>query len=153
EFLISDSLSSDTGQSNVETLRVSDFLITDFAMVETEGLFVKVTKQMKWLNTNVGSFESTLQKTPEVLDAVSVDFPIHVGFGVVNNLVNVIFVQSPVALAIIGVEIRTIFNVVSHECLQSVALAIFKNHSANFAATLKNPADYDFVGYAIGLSR
>jgi len=41
---------------------------------------------MKRLNTNVGTFESTLEKRPEILKPVGVDAAFNIPLGMVNKL-------------------------------------------------------------------
>ncbi len=49
---------------------------------------------MEWLNTNVGSLESPLYETPEVLQPIRVYLPVHVLFGMVNDSMSVFLIQS-----------------------------------------------------------
>jgi hypothetical protein len=122
------------------------------AIVIAKHLLIEVTKQVEWFNGNISAFESPLYEAPEILQPVRVYLPVHVFFGVVNDLVNIFLVQSPIRVAIIGREIRTIFDVISYESLQGFAGAIFNNHSPHFAATLQDSADDNFVGSAFGQS-
>ena len=51
---------------------------------------------MKRLDTNVGSVDAALQQAPEVFKAVSVNLPVNVLLGMVNDLVGVLLSQSVV---------------------------------------------------------
>src|SRR5258705_250028 len=80
---------------------------------------------MERLNAHVGSFQGTLQETPEVFEPVGVDLSVHVCLGMVNDAVNVATLSHPVIGAErIGVESRTGFNVFSDDLLKLMFLAV-----------------------------
>jgi hypothetical protein len=79
-------------------------------------LLIEITKKMEWLNPNVGSFESPLYETPEVLQPVRVYLPVNILFGMVNHSVSIFLIQSPIGMAIIGRELRAAFDVISNKC-------------------------------------
>ena len=53
---------------------------------------------MERLDTNVRASDHALEETPIVLQAVRVDVPFDVRFGVVNDLVRVLAIQAVVGL-------------------------------------------------------
>src|ERR1041385_5242855 len=66
---------------------------------------------------------------------------------------DLLFVQSPIGVAIIGRQVRAIFDVIGYECLQSLTLSILKNLSSHFAATFQNSTNDNFVRAAFRHSR
>ena len=79
---------------------------------------------MKRLDRNVSAFQSALEETPEVLHAICVHLSADVGFCVVNDLVDVVGIESPISLAVIGGQIRAGLDVLPDESLQRVAFAV-----------------------------
>src|SRR5438094_788003 len=65
-------------------------------MIEPEDLFVEIPEQVKRFNAHVGALQRTLQQAPVILQPVRVDLPIDVGFGVVDDAVNVAALSHPV---------------------------------------------------------
>ena len=63
-------------------------------VVEAKRLFVQVAEQMERFDAHVGALHGALQERPEVLQAVGVDLPVHVGFGVVDDVVDVAALSS-----------------------------------------------------------
>src|SRR5229473_5829341 len=94
------------------------------AIVVPKNLFVEVTEKMEWFNANICSFESPLYETPEVLKAIRVNFSNDVSFGMVNNLVDVICVQSAITMAIIGRKMRAALNIFFHQSMKCRAFAV-----------------------------
>ena len=94
QFAIGEALAADLGHGKRKALAV----IHVFAIVETEHLFVKVTEKMKRFHANVGSVNSALQQTPEVLQAVGVNLSVYVLLGMVDHLLGEICVQAIVGL-------------------------------------------------------
>src|SRR5215212_10514216 len=93
------------------------------------------------LNANVSALNAALQETPEVLQAVSVDVPSRVGFGVVNNVVDVLGIQAFVRLERIGMNLRTLLYILPDLNFQGAALGIRYDLRANFAVPLQQPHD------------
>ena len=121
-------------------LKSENELLCGCAIVVPKYLLIEITKQMEWFNTNVGSLESTLYQTPEVLQPISVYLPVHITLCMIDNLMDVFFVQSQIGVAIIGIEVRTIFDVIFYQSMQSVTLSVLKNLSSYFAAAFQNSA-------------
>src|SRR5947209_2084934 len=109
---------------------------------------------MEWFNTNVGSLESPFYETPEILQSISVNLPVHVTLCMVDNLMDVFFVQSPIGVAIIGIEVRTIFDVIFYQSMKSVTFSVLKNLSSHLASfTIQDSTNDNFVGSAFWHSR
>src|SRR5262249_38880221 len=117
--------------------------VSHFAIVETERLFVEVAEQMERFDGNVGALDGALQETPEVLKAVSVDRAVHVGFGMVNDLVNVAALSHTVIGAQgIGVEARAIFDVLRDDGFQLMFLPIGDDLEAHSRAAVVLPVTF-----------
>ena len=115
------------------------------AIVVTKYLLVKVTKQMERFNANVASGDAALQQAPEVVQSVSVNLPINVLLGMVNDLMSVFLSQPVVGLQRIGIEGATSFNVLFDAGLQGASLPICDYHSANLATTFQCSKHDGFV--------
>jgi hypothetical protein len=76
---------------------------------------------MKWFNADVGPLQTALQQTPEVLHAVSVYIAFHVPFGMVHELVNIIFLKAGVGRQFVGEYLRPRFNIGANLVLQRTA--------------------------------
>ena len=63
-------------------------LIVLLPFVEAVSLFVEVSEQMERRAVDVRAFDSALEQRPEIFEAVRVNAVLHVGFRVVNDLVN-----------------------------------------------------------------
>jgi hypothetical protein len=97
-------------------------------------------------NGNIGAFQSALYKAPEIFQSISVNLPVNVLFGVVNDPMSVFLVQSPIGMAIIGRELGAVFDVISNKCLQNVTFSILENLSSHFTAALQNSTNDNFIG-------
>jgi hypothetical protein len=62
---------------------------------------------MKWFDADIGSVQAALQKTPEVLQSVRVNLPIHILLGMVDNLMGKVLFQALIRFQRITVEIRS----------------------------------------------
>ena len=85
QFIVGHAATDDTANRHAETVGV----VHVAPMVETERLFIQIPEQVERLHADVSSLESTLEQGPEILAAVRVDGAIDVGFGVVDDLVDV----------------------------------------------------------------
>lgn len=99
-----------------------------FAIVETEHLLINVTEQKKRLNGNVSTAKAALQQRPEVFQSVRMHAALDVLLRVVHNVMDEAIAQLVIAYCIIGVDGRTILNIVQNFILQSLALDV-RNHS------------------------
>src|SRR5438270_11182736 len=108
---------------------------------------------MERFNGNVCAFQPALYEAPKVFESVRVNFSADVSFGMVNDLMNVILVQSPIAVAIIGREMRATFDVISDNGVKGWAFTIRDNQRSNFSLTLQDARDYGFVRHTLSKSR
>jgi hypothetical protein len=58
--------------------------IFPLSCVESKSLFVKVTEQVKGFNRYIRAFDTALQETPKVFDAVRVNLTINILFCMVR---------------------------------------------------------------------
>src|SRR5437879_6926784 len=99
---------------------------------------------MERFNGNIGAFQSALYETPKVFESVRVDFTVNVSFGMVNNLMNVILVQSAIAVTIISRKMRTAFDVISDNSVKGWTFAVWDNQRSHFSLTLQYASDNGF---------
>src|ERR1700680_1502330 len=104
---------------------------------------------MERLNTHVGSMQTTLEKRPEVLQAVCVYAAIHVFCSVVNDLVLVLLAQTFVTAHLISEQRGSRVDVLTDDWLQSFLLPIWDDLSANATPTLQDSHDDCFVPEAL----
>ena len=106
EFLIGESFAEDVPCGPLEPHPV-----ISFAGIVPEGFFVQIPEQMEGLDVNVGALDGPLQEAPEVLNAVGVNLPVNVPFGMVDDAVNVVVSEIVVGLERVGVDFGTRSNV------------------------------------------
>ena len=112
------------------------------AIVVAEHLFIEIAEQMERFDVHVGSFQSALEKAPEILQAVCMYLPIDIALRVVNRLVNeVLILQSLIGQKRIGVDRTLRFDVRTDSRLQVVLAARGYNAGLNLAATFQNSHD------------
>jgi hypothetical protein len=87
--------------------------VRHLAVVEPIDLFVEIAKQMKRFERYIGALEGALEQRPEVLAPVGVDLPVHVAFGVNDDIVDVVRVQPIVREQLVGVDVRPASNVLA----------------------------------------
>jgi hypothetical protein len=90
QFFVSEALSKNLLHRRNESLSV----ICIFPIVESERLFVNIAEQVKRFNGYVSPIYAALQKTPEVLNPIGVDLPVHIRFGVVDHLMFELIAES-----------------------------------------------------------
>src|SRR4051794_35182319 len=109
---------------------------------------------MIWFHGNIGAFGSALQETPEIFQTVSVNLAINVTLCMIDNLMDVLFVQAPIRMAIIGRQVRTRFNIFLHHGVKGVFLTIWNYLSPHFASTtLKESGNDGLISCAFSHSR
>lgn len=86
---------------------------------------------MKRFHSNVSSAKAALQERPEVLKAIRVDAALYIGFGMIHYVMHKAIVQKIVTDRVIGINRGTILDVAQDGILQSLALYIWNNVSAN----------------------
>lgn len=83
----------------------SSSIVRQFAEVKPEHLFVQIPEQVELFHAHVSPFESALEKAPEVFEAIGVNLPVNVFFGVVNDLMlESLMPQSLIGHKRIGVD-------------------------------------------------
>src|SRR5258708_11211242 len=107
-------------------------------MIVAEHLFVQIPEKVERLSTDIGSLESAFEETPKVFESVGVDLPIDVSFGVVNDLVDKILVQSLIGEKCIGVDRATSRDMLSNFTLDRSLAPIRNYRCADFATALQD---------------
>ena len=79
-----------------------------------------------------------LSRRPEILQAVSVYLPVHVGYRVVDDLVSEFAIKPFVGLQRIAVERRSRFHILTYQRLQLFFLRRVYDLCANLAAAFQN---------------
>src|SRR5439155_7362309 len=105
------------------------------AFIETEALFVEIAKHMEWFNANVGPFDTALQETPEVFNAIGVNHSINISFGVPHEGMSEAFgTKSLIGSVFIGIDRRSRLNRFPNNLAHFITPR-FRNHaSLNFAS-------------------
>jgi hypothetical protein len=80
-------LAYDLRHGQIEAVGVGNVLLFGCAMVIAEHLLVKVAVKVERFDSDISSVDAAFQKTPEVLDAISVNLPTHVLDGVIDDFV------------------------------------------------------------------
>ena len=93
------------------------------AVVEPKRLFIKVAKQVERLNGNIGAANGSLEKRPEVFDSVCMHVAAHVGFSVIDYVMDIIFIQAIVRAKRIAIHGRTSLNVLANFAMKRAALS------------------------------
>lgn len=142
ELLISEAFTSDMLHDHLKAVAVSNGKLSASAIVVAEHLFINVAEQMERLRCNVRALRAALEQAPKILQAICVDLPINVAFGVVNRLVRkVLVVQSLIGHECVGVD-RALGSDVGANLRLQVMLATGGNYvRMDFAASFQN-ADY-----------
>jgi hypothetical protein len=129
------------GQRQIKAASIIKFV----AIVVAEGLLIKVTKQMEWLNTDVGSAKPSLQERPEVFESVSVNLPVNVGQGVVDDLVGVFAGETLIGKQRITVKSGSSLDMLPDLALQDRLAPIFDNGSASLSASFQQSYDSGLI--------
>src|SRR5438034_3035467 len=93
---------------------------------------------MEWLDTDVGSMKPALQKAPEVFESVGMNRAVHVGHGMIDDLVRVFPFQSVIGFQFIAVERRASFHMLFHFALQSLFLPPLDYHGTDLSAPFQD---------------
>lgn len=121
-------------------------IMGQFAEVVPEHLLVEIPEEMERLDAYVGSLESALQETPEILQSVRVNLPVNVPLGMVNHLMPVVHVlQTVVGKERIGVDRAARFDVGANLGFDGVLAPIADDSRTNFSAAFQHPNDGGFV--------
>lgn len=138
QILVHEALADDLRNSKIESVPVSHVS----PIVVTKSLFIDVPKQVERFNGYVGTLEGPLEKAPEVFQPVSVNHAVNVCFGVVDDLVRKFLIQAPIGDQFVGVNVRSLADVLLNDGLKGVLLTVLNYRRSNFAAALEH-SDHD----------
>ena len=139
---VCETLPGDVGGQALKPVRILERLL---AVIVAKHLLVEITEKVKRLHADIGSIDPTLQEAPEVLDAVSVDVIPDVGFGVVDNHVDVNFAQALVGTQCIAVKRSSDFYIGLNMLLQHFLLAVPDHGTPELSAALQQAHNGSFV--------
>src|SRR6266478_1479888 len=131
----------------MESVRIVQGIVFGRTIVESERLLIQIPKQVERLNRNVGSMQTALEQRPKILKAVGVDSTIHVLLCMVDNLMFVLLIQSPIAVQFVGKNRRASLHVLLYRALKCLAAPVWDDASANLAATFKDSHYSGLVGH------
>src|ERR1700685_3239419 len=134
EFGVRQPLADDLRNRQVEALGI----VHVFPIVIAECLFIDVAVKVKGLDTNVGTLDGSFQKTPKILDSISMNLPVDVGFRMVDDLMPKVRIQGVIRKQFISVNGRSRFNVLGYQRMQFLLAARLYDLCANFPATFQN---------------
>jgi len=148
DFGESQALANNAGTEGVEAVTV----IHPLPMVESESLLIHVPKQMEWLHADVGSAESALHQTPEVLKTVGMDVAANIGLSVVDELMNVVGAKAEVSVRLIGEQMSSRLDVLADRHVHAGPASILHHVDANLTATLQERLHWNFAGGSASLA-
>src|SRR5579871_395312 len=134
QVLVHEPLAYDLRNRQIEPIPVVHVL----PVVVAERLFVNVPEQMEGFDGDISAFEAPLQEAPEVLQPVGVNLPVNVGFGVIDDLVREVLTQTPVGKQFIGVDVRSLADVLLNDGLKSLFLPVVNHGRSDLAAALEH---------------
>src|SRR5438093_8623740 len=88
---------------------------------------------MERLDGNVGALQGTLQQAPEVLAAVGVDLTVNIPLSVVDDVVDVVSVQTIIREQFVGVDLGATAHVLAHSTLQNMFAVALNDRQPNGA--------------------
>lgn len=100
ELLIHDPPTADPTQGIVEPA-----LIGVLPSVEPKGLLVQIPEQVKRLYRYVSAFDGTLEEAPVILDVIGMHVAFDVAFGVIDDLMHVLWRKPPITRPLIGKDL------------------------------------------------
>src|SRR5437879_4256027 len=127
-----EALINDPRHGHVESIAVVDFQFLGCTVVVPKGLFVKITKQMERLDSNVSAFQPALEKAPEIFQAVCVYATFGVSLRMVYDLMLEFLVQPDVGHEGISINRTALFDVLREMALQCTLLSIRHGEYADF---------------------
>jgi hypothetical protein len=136
-------------QTLVENLRGREVEAVEvahiFAVVEAEGLLVKVAKKVKGFDAYIRAAQTTLQETPVVFQTVRVNLSADVFDRVIHDLMRVVLGESFVGQQRVGVKGSARFNMLLDFLLKRGLLAVGYYGRADLAPALQNAHNRDLV--------
>lgn len=127
-------LANDSRTKRVEAVTISHTL----SVIEPKGLLIHVAEQMERFDTYVGAAQSALQEAPEVLQTVCMNVSLDVGFGVVDELVDIIGAESEVGVRFVGEQVRARFDVLLDRHIQTRPASIIQNGNTDLSSALQH---------------
>src|SRR6266542_5183118 len=112
-----------------------------FPVVEPECLLIHVAEKVKRLNSNVCAIYAALQQTPEIFDSLRVNSSVHVLLKMIDDLVNVLFLDSSVCGMLIRVEQGAFIDGFVDRCPQCIFLAVGDELSMYLAVAFEHSHD------------
>jgi len=141
QFIPSEALANDLRQGHIK----ASTIIKALAIVETEGLLIEVAKEMKRLDADIGSFDATLQKAPIIFESVGVDVLYGIGPGMVNDVVNVLSVQSGIGYPSVSENLRASRNVFQNFATKGLTSHIGNHRSTNLSTPFQDSKDCNLI--------
>jgi hypothetical protein len=96
QFGISEALAPNLRHKQGEAISIRESVVLRRTVVVTKHLFAEVLVKVKRLNRRIRSAQSPLQQTPEVIEPLSMNLPIDVFLGVVDNLMDKLLAEMVV---------------------------------------------------------
>jgi len=141
-------LSNDLRCESVEAVTV----IHALPMVEAEGLLIHVAEEVERLDADVRAAKSALQETPEILNSVGVDIALGVGFGVVDEVMDVVSLKPEVGVSFIGEKMRAGFDVLANGHVQASPTSIIQDSDAHLSAALQHRMNRNLPNWSASLT-
>ena len=124
EFVPSQALPDRLSDGDAEALRIGHHRAAIMlAIVVAKRLFIDVAEQVEGFDAHVGAIQTALEETPEVLHTVGVDISTDILFGVVDDLVYILFFQSPIGHQFVGEDVGTLLYVGVYMTVWRVSLS------------------------------
>ena len=86
QLLVHNPLTNDFANEKAEAVCIAQ----GQTIVESECLFVNITEQVKWLDTDIGTLNTAFQQAPEILTSVGVNVFPNLLYRMVNRLMSYI---------------------------------------------------------------
>lgn len=112
-----------------------------FAEVVAEYLLIKVAEQMKWLDADIGSLQSTLQQTPEIFESVGVDLSMNISLGMIDNLMSIVSRQESIRAEVVRINRSSSGNMFADFSDDCVFLAVSNDAGTDFSTPFQH-AEY-----------
>jgi|SRR5271165_479291 len=123
QFSIRKPLARHLAHRQMEPIRVVQRVVFGGAIVEPEYLLRYIAIKVKWLNGYIGAAQPALEKTPEVLNPLSVNFSAHILFDVVDSRVYIVLRRKVIVCwESIRVDSRAPFDLIQDFIQQRLAL-------------------------------
>ena len=90
---------------------------------------------MERFNAYIGSADSSLEQTPEILKAISVDTAIDVFYGVIHNLMSILCTKPVIGEQGVCVQGRSSLYMLPHLSLEYSLATVRNNSNSNLTST------------------